>query len=105
MHSVIQTLISSVQHPVSQSVSQSVSQLVSQSVSWLFTHSFIQTLIPSVHLPVNHSAHDLTPDKLYERRWAMMILDQAMARLRKRFWREKRWALRFSGTVGFVVVT
>ncbi len=27
--------------------------------------------------------HDMTPDKLYDRRWAMTVLDQVMVRLRK----------------------
>ncbi len=27
--------------------------------------------------------HDITPDKLYERRWAMTVLEQVMATLRK----------------------
>ena len=28
-------------------------------------------------------SHDITPDKLYERRWAMTVLEQAMAKLRE----------------------
>jgi DNA-directed RNA polymerase specialized sigma24 family protein len=30
-------------------------------------------------------SHDLTPEKLFERRWAVTLLDQALARLRKEF--------------------
>jgi RNA polymerase sigma-70 factor (ECF subfamily) len=30
-------------------------------------------------------SHDLTPDKLFERRWALTLLDRALARLREEF--------------------
>jgi hypothetical protein len=32
--------------------------------------------------------HDLTPEKLYERRWAMALLDRALERLQ---WESRQW--------------
>jgi RNA polymerase sigma factor (sigma-70 family) len=47
-------------------------------------------------------AHDLTPDKVYERRWAQALLDRVMARLREEYAAAGKadWFAHLSGTLG-----
>lgn len=47
-------------------------------------------------------AHDLTPEKLFERRWALTLLDQVLARLREEFVRSEKAAL-FHRLKGFLM--
>lgn len=46
-------------------------------------------------------SHDLTPDKLYERQWALTVLEQVLARLQAEFAAEGRQAL-FDGLKPFL---
>ena len=47
-------------------------------------------------------AHDLTPEKLYERQWAIAVLQQVLARLRTEFVAEKK-SLLFDGLEPFLM--
>ena len=47
-------------------------------------------------------AHDLTAEKLYERQWALTVLEQVLARLRGEFLAEGK-AVLFDGLEGFLV--
>jgi RNA polymerase sigma-70 factor (ECF subfamily) len=41
----------------------------------------------------NEPSHELTPDKLYERRWALTLIDHALARLRAQFVQDDKLAV------------